>query len=201
MRYTDDVWPSDNTDAFDRLSIQDGFTYAYSPGVMTSWVTDSPTWVNNRTLSLEYRFLASMQGSLGIGANLSHWKPDDFATAKRMVAQYKEIREIVQRGALYRLISPRNGSEHSVTETVSLDQKSAVTFAFLHSSAMLYPFPRIYLRGLKPDAMYRIQEIAGKTETATPLVASGAFWMEHGVDLNLKGDFQAAAFTLKEATK
>ena len=31
MRYTDDVWPSDNTDAFDRLSIQDGFTYAYSP--------------------------------------------------------------------------------------------------------------------------------------------------------------------------
>jgi len=201
MRYTDDVWPSDNTDAFDRLSIQDGFTYAYSPGIMTSWVTDSPTWVNNRTLSLEYRFLSSMQGSLGIGANLNHWKSEDFATAKRMVAQYKEIRELVQRGALYRLISPRNGSEHSVTETVSPDQKSAVTFAFLHSSTMLYPFPRIYLRGLKPDAMYRLEEISGKTDTATPVVASGAFWMDHGVDLNLKGDFQAAAFMLKEGSK
>src|ERR1700753_1557302 len=32
MRYTDEVWPSDNTDPFDRLRIQEGFTYAYSPG-------------------------------------------------------------------------------------------------------------------------------------------------------------------------
>ncbi len=30
--YTDEVWPSDNTDPFDRLRIQDGFTYAYTPG-------------------------------------------------------------------------------------------------------------------------------------------------------------------------
>jgi alpha-galactosidase len=42
MKYTDEVWPSDNTDPFDRLSIQDGFTYAYSPQIMMSWVTDSP---------------------------------------------------------------------------------------------------------------------------------------------------------------
>src|SRR5258707_5961546 len=73
MRYTDEVWPSDNTDAFDRLLMQDGFTYAYSPGVMMAWVTDSPTGVNQRTLSLEYRFLSSMQGALGIGANLNNW--------------------------------------------------------------------------------------------------------------------------------
>jgi alpha-galactosidase len=197
MRYTDEVWPSDNTDAFDRLRMQDGFTYAYSPGVMMSWVTDSPTWVNNRTLSLEYRFLSSMQGSLGIGANLNDWKPADFVEAKKMVAQYKEIREVVQRGSLYRLISPRDGSEQSVTETVSLDQKTAATFAFLHSSGMLYPFPRIYLRGLKAETMYRIEGLDGKLGKDTPGVASGTFWMEHGVDVELKGDFQAAAFTLK----
>ena len=70
MRLTDEVWASDNTDPFDRLSIQDGFTYAYTPAVMMAWVTDSPTWVNKRTLSLEYRFLSSMQGSLGVGAGL-----------------------------------------------------------------------------------------------------------------------------------
>src|SRR6266567_6589323 len=103
MRYADQVWPSDNTDAFDRLLIQDGFTYAYAPGVMMAWVTDSPSWVNQRTLSLEYRFLSSMQGSLGIGANLNKWTPENFATARTMIAQYKAIRETVQRGALYRL--------------------------------------------------------------------------------------------------
>jgi alpha-galactosidase len=197
MRYTDEMWPSDNTDAFDRLLMQDGFTYAYSPGVMMAWVTDSPTWVNQRTLSLEYRFLSSMQGSLGIGANLNNWKPEDFATAKKMVAQYKQVRETVQRGSLYRLISPQSGSEQSVTETVSEDQDRAITFAFLHSSRMLYPFPRIYLRGLKPDAVYRIAALDGKTSADTPVVASGAFWMQHGVDVDLRGDFQAAAFTLE----
>ena len=40
MRYSDEVWPSDNTDAFDRLLMQDGFTYAYSPGVMMTSATD-----------------------------------------------------------------------------------------------------------------------------------------------------------------
>ena len=200
MRYADQVWPSDNTDAFDRLLIQDGFTYAYAPGVMMAWVTDSPSWVNQRTLSLEYRFLSSMQGSLGIGANLNNWKPGDFATAKKMVEQYKQIREIVQRGSLYRLISPQNGSEHSVTESVSNDQDSAVLFAFLHSSQMLYPFPRIYLRGLKPDTMYRIAALDGKLSANTPEVASGSFWMQHGVDVELRGDFQAAAFTLEMTT-
>jgi len=197
MRYTDEVWPSDNTDAFDRLLIQDGFAYVYAPGVMMAWVTDSPTWVNQRSLSLEYRFLSSMQGSLGIGANLNNWKPEDFAIAKKMVAEYKQVRETVQRGSLYRLISPQNGSEQSVTETVSVDQHRAVSFAFLHSSQMLYPFPRIYLRGLKPDAVYRIAVLDGKLSEGSPAVASGTFWMQHGVDVDLRGDFQAAAFTLE----
>ena len=162
-----------------------------------AWVTDSPTWVNQRNLSLEYRFLSSMQGSLGIGANLNNWKSDDFATAKKMVAQYKQIRETIQRGSLYRLISPQKGSEQSVTESVSKDQSEAVTFAFLHSSQMFYPFPRIYLRGLKPDATYRISPLDGKLLAGTPTEASGAFWMHHGVDLELRGDFQASAFSLK----
>jgi alpha-galactosidase len=198
MRYADQMWPSDNTDAFDRLQIQDGFTYAYAPGVMMAWVTDSPTWVNQRTLSLEYRFLSSMQGSLGIGANLNHWRPEDFTTAKKMVANYKRIRGTVQRGSLYRLISPQNGSDQSVTESVSLDQRVAVTFAFLHSSQKLYPFPRIFLRGLNPEARYSIKAIAGQFSAGEPAIASGAYWMQRGVDVELRGDFQAAAFTLEE---
>ena len=53
--------------------MQDGFTYAYTPQVMMAWVTDSPHWRNNRATSLTYRMLSSMQGSLGIGANLNKW--------------------------------------------------------------------------------------------------------------------------------
>jgi len=198
LHYTDEVWPSDNTDPFDRLSIQDGFSYAYAPGVMMAWVTDSPNWMNNRSTSLEYRFLSSMQGSLGIGANLNKWTPEDFATAKAMVAEYKQVRATVQEGALYRLISPLGGSEYSATESVARDGHEAAVFAFLHSSQEGQPFPRLYLRGLDPDAVYSIHSQTGKLEDGAPQRASGDYWMNHGVGVSLRGDFQAAFFTLEK---
>ncbi len=197
LRYTDEVWPSDNTDPFDRLSIQDGFTYAYAPGVMMAWVTDSPNWMNNRSTSLEYRFLSSMQGSLGIGANLNKWTAEDFATAKTMVAEYKVVRATVQEGALYRLISPI-GSEYSATESVSRDGHEAAVFVSLHSSKEGQPFPRLYLRGLESDAVYSIHMQNGKVDDKTPERASGDYWMHHGIDVPLRGDFQAAFFTLEK---
>ena len=200
MRYTDEVWPSDNTDAYDRLTIQNGFTYAYTPGVMMAWVTGSPTWVNHRTLSLQYRFLSAMQGALGVGANLNEWSPDDFATARQMIAQYKTIRRTVQRGLLYRLIQPIHGSEQSATEYVARDGHQVVVFAFLHSSSELYPYPRLCLRGLDPDAMYRLKPMDGTLVAGTPTEASGAWWMHHGVDVALSGDFQAAAFILERVS-
>lgn len=196
MRYTDEVWPSDNTDPFDRLSIQQGFTYAYTPGVMMAWVTDSPNWVNNRVTSLQYRFLSSMEGSLGIGANLNKWTPEDFATAHKMVAQYKAIRDTVQQGALYRLISPLHGSEYAVNEYVNQNGKQTVAFAYLHSSQKGWPFPHIYLRGLDPSATYTFHMLDGKAYPNTPTTASGAYWMHAGIQLYLRGDFQAALLEL-----
>ena len=197
MRLTDEVWPSDNTDPFDRLSIQDGFSYAYAPGVMMAWVTDSPSGMNGRSTSLEYRFLSSMQGSLGIGANLNKWMPEDFAAAKRLVGEYKAVRATVQDGALYRLISPEEGSEYSVTESVARDGRQAAIFAFLHSSQKGRPYPQIYLRGLDPDAEYSLHVHEGKLADGTVQEASGDYWMHHGISVSLRGDFQAAFVTLE----
>ena len=196
VHLTDQVWPSDNTDPFDRLSIQDGFTYAYAPGLMMAWVTDSPNWMNNRSTSLEYRFLSSMQGSLGIGANLNKWTPEDFDVAKKMVAQYKAVRATVQDGALYRLLSPSGDSEYSVTESVARDGHEAVVFAFLHSSQKGQADPQLYLRGLDPEAVYAVHAQVGKLADSTIERASGEYWMHHGVNVSLRGDFQAAFFTL-----
>ena len=137
-----------------------------------------------------------MQGGLGVGANLNNWTPDDFATAKHLIAEYKQIRETVQHGSLYRLISPRNGSEHSVTESVSLDRSQAVVFAFLHTSQFGYPYPLLYLRGLDPKAEYRLHWITSKPGSRLPEVATGAYWMNAGISVNLDGDYQATAFRL-----
>ena len=197
MKLTDEVWTSDNTDPFDRLSIQDGFTYAYTPQVMMAWVTDSPNWYNRRSTSLSYRFLSAMQGSLGLGVDLNKWTEDDFVTAKPLIAAYKQIRPIVQQGVLYRLVSPRNSSNFSSTESVSQDGKGAVVFAFLHAEQMQYPAPTIYPRGLLPDVVYTLEPIAGATFEGTQRSASGAFWMHHGIGFKLEGDYAAAAVVLK----
>jgi alpha-galactosidase len=196
LQYADEVWPSDNTDPFDRLSMQDGFSYAYTPQIMMAWVTDSPHWLNSRATSLTYRMLSSMQGSLGIGANLNHWNAEDFAIAKRLIAAYHAVQRIIVRGDLYRLISPRNDSEFSATETVARDKNQAVVFAFTHSTQEGRGFPSLELQGLDPGAEYKLSFIEGKARSDTPAIASGAWWMRHGINLDLRGDFRAATFQL-----
>jgi alpha-galactosidase len=197
LRYTDEVWTSDNTDPFDRLSMQDGFTYAYTPQIMMAWVTDSPHWLNNkRATSLVYRMLSSMQGSLGIGANLDHWTTEDFATAKRLIAAYHSVQKTIVRGDLYRLFSPRDASQFSATQTVSPDKNQSVVFAFANATQEGRGFPLLQLQGLDPAADYKLSWIEGKALPGTPESASGAWWMHHGLQLDLRGDFQAAAFHL-----
>jgi alpha-galactosidase len=198
LRYTDEVWPSDNTDSFDRLTQQDGFSYAYPTQVMMAWVTDTPNSLNKRTTSLQYRMLSSMQGSLGIGANVVKWNDEEMATAKRLIAAYHQVQPTIVQGDLYRLISPRNGSEFSATQTVNPAKTQSVVFAFIHSTQKGHTFPTLKLEGLDPAAQYALSSIEGKARVGSPAVASGAWWMNHGLDLDpdFRGDFQAAAFRL-----
>lgn len=198
LEYADEVWPSDNTDPFDRLTQQDGFTYAYTPQIMMAWVTDSPHWLNKRTTSLSYRMLSSMQGSLGIGANITKWTDEEMATAKRLIAAYHQVQPTIVQGDLYRLISPRNGSEFSATQTVNRDKSQSVVFAFIHSTQEGRGFPLLKLQGLDPAAQYAITSIEGSAAKDTPATASGAWWMNHGLQMSedFRGDFQAAAFRL-----
>jgi alpha-galactosidase len=113
------------------------------------------------------------------------------------IAAYKQVRETVQDCSLYRLISPQLNIEYSATESVSLDKQQAVLFTFLHSSQKGYPFPRVYLRGLDPDRQYHLRFIHSAKALNAPEVASGSYWMNHGIDMLLRGDFQAASVVLE----
>ena len=132
LRRVDQVWPSDNTDALDRLTIQYGFTQAYSPHVMMAWVTDVPNGIDGRVTPLPFRFLVAMTGALGIGGNLNKWTDEDMATATRMITFYKKIRPTVEDGKLYRLGSPVESS-FSAVQYISSDSQQVVVFAFMHS--------------------------------------------------------------------
>ena len=194
LKRVDEVWTSDNTEAFDRLRIQEGFTYAYAPKIMSAWVTDVPN-MNGRSTPLKFRFLVAMQGALGIGANLNKWSAEDFDLASRMVRYYKGVRTTVQEGDLYRLFSPRQDNL-TANEYISPDGRQAVIFAFLHSQQFGRPVPTIYLRGLDGNALYRIGTIDDKLIEKQQIV-SGAFLMRHGLDLALRGDYDSTSLVLE----
>ncbi len=155
---TDQAWASDNTDPFDRLRIQEGFTAAYAPRAMVSWVTRSPTWAHGRHVSLDFRFHVSMAGTLGIGDDIRNWSPEEMRRAAELVALYKEIRPLVQGGDLYRIRSPREGSETALCY-VAEDRSAAVVFVYQHHTGPLHPARSIVsvrIPGLDPSAHYRV---------------------------------------------
>jgi alpha-galactosidase len=186
MRYVEQFWMSDNTDAFDDLFIQEGFSMAYPLRTRMLWVTDNLDFNNRRPLSLQYRFHVAMMGALGIGADLSTWSEADRAQARRMIALYKDIRETVQFGALYRLRSPRE-SQIAAQQFIHPNGDEIVVFAFLHSTH--YGTERVDLRlhGLDPSAVYAVHLDPLQDEPPQPL--SGQALMKRGLHLSFRGDF------------
>jgi len=188
VQYFDQVWTSDNTDAFDRLRIQEGFSFAYCAKIMESWVTDEVNWVNQRRLSLKYRFHCAMMGVLGIGDNILKWSVEEMEEAGELVRLYKEIREVVQHGEQHRLLSLRENHVHAVMY-ISESQEVAV-FAFLHSNQFGNELPRLRLAGLEDNALYSVdgeaQHFSGK---ALKLI---------GLKLNLKGDFDSTLIRIRK---
>jgi alpha-galactosidase len=198
LRRVDEVWTSDNTEAFDRLRIQEGFTQAYAPKFMSAWVTDVPN-MNRRSTSLEYRFLVAMQGALGIGANLNKFSADDVTLATKMVALYKRIRPTVQLGDLYRLLSPRAG-DVTANQYVAADGTQSVLFVYRHSQEYRTSVPSIRLEGLDARALYRVESVDNKlADRQTQL--SGAYLMQAGLNVNLQGDFDGTAVILERISQ
>ena len=188
LQYFDQVWTSDNTDAFDRLSIQEGFSYAYCAKIMEAWVTNEVNWLNHRQLPLKYRFHSAMTGNLGIGDNLFDWTNAEKDEARQLIGLYKEIRDIVQHGRQYRLLSPKT-SHLAAVMYINGSQTEAVLFAFIHLNHFGDELPRIYLKGLKEDSLYIVE---GKG-----LVLSGKALMKVGIQLQMNGDFDSKVIRLR----
>lgn len=189
MARTEWVWPSDNTDALERLTIQHGYTYAHSPHTMMAWVTDSPTYLTKREIPLRFRFHSAMTGLLGIGGNLADWPQSALAEAAEYVAQYKQVRATVQYGVMRRL----SGAPDDVTALSyrSPSGHQVAVFAFAPSVRHLRRTVQLRLRGLDPAAVY----VDGATRTRY----SGALLMHHGLRVGLVGDYASELVVLDRA--
>lgn len=175
----DDFWPSDNTDARDRLDIQRGYSFVYPAKAMRAWVTDSPNFLTQRAVPLKFQFHVAMMGTLGIGADLTKLAEDELKQAAKLVAKYQEIRATVQDGDFHRLDNP-SPNDYRLFQYSAADQ--AVLFVFLPASLIGRHGTRAQLRGLDPDATYRFYSEWMWQER------SGAYLMAHGIPVWLQGD-------------
>jgi alpha-galactosidase len=183
---TDEVWTSDNTDAVDRIAIQHGYGQLYSARTMAAWVTDSPNPLTGRLVPLRFRFHVAMAGVLGLGGDLPAWAADELAEAADLVARYKEIRPVVQHGALYRLGAPGD----PVCAVQYCLGGRVVVLAYRVSARFGHAAGRLRLAGLNPAARYRDAE--GR-------VHHGAVLLSHGLDLDLPGGDHASTLVLLTA--
>jgi alpha-galactosidase len=147
------IWTSDNTDAWDRVAIQEGFTQVFPAQLMMAWVTDSPNFLTGRRLPLRFRFHVAMAGALGIGGDLSRWTEPEMAEAAELIAAYKLIRPVVQHGRLYRLASVRT-DDYGAHQYVADDGREVVVLAWWGPSSSGGGRPALRLAALDPCARY-----------------------------------------------
>jgi alpha-galactosidase len=155
---------------------------------MRAWVTDCPNFLTNRTIPLKFRFHCAMMGTLGIGGNINKWTEEEKKIAKDMIEEYKKIRHIVQFGDLYRLSLIEKEEIHSVQYVL---KDESVVFTFLPRQNYSKSKFRIRLKGLELGKRYKVK-IEGKE-----YFKSGAYLMNYGIDVELKGDYASNAIYLK----
>ena len=76
------------------------------------------------------------------------------------------------------------------------DGRQVVLFACRHSQQYLRALPTIRLRGLVPEAVYRIERHDDRLVDKQQSL-SGAALMERGLTLDLRGDFDATSVLLE----
>ena len=182
----DDFWTSDNTDAYDRLTIQKTYSYVYPIKAMRAWVTDA----NNRsTIPLTFKFHSAMMGTLGMGCNILKFTEEEMALSHQLIEEYKSIRHIIQDGDFYRL-NPITSNNYECYEYTNNDE--ALLFVFLPQSQISRLGARVSLRGLDEKAHYKFNL------NGTEIMKSGAYLMNHGLDVKLSGDYASMIIKFKK---
>lgn len=124
---------------------------------------------------------------LGLGGDIARWPEADLAFAREMIARYREIRPVVQHGALYRLRPPVD--DGLVALQYVLGDRSVV-FAYRQAAHFAEPDRPLRLDGLDSAERY-LDPDSGTTH-------SGAVLLAHGLRLGLPtGDFASTVVRLE----
>ena len=185
----DDFWTSDNTDAYDRLFIQDTYSYIYPIKAMRAWVTDCPNFLSRRVIPMKFRYHSAMMGTLGIGCNILKFDDDEVKLSQELIKEYKEIRHIIQEGDFYRL---ENTSKNNYKIYQYNKGTEGLVFVFLPQSLIGHRGVNIKFRGLNKDSKYIIK-VNGEE-----IIKTGNYLMNKGLEVRLSGDYASEIIKVNE---
>ena len=204
LRYADEFWGSDDSDARERVFIQWGESQFYPACTIAAHVTDVPNHQTRRTTPLKYRFDVAMSARLGFELHPKNMSAEDVSFAKKCVADYKRIRKTVQQGDLYRLVSPY-GNSYASLMYVNDDATHAVVFAWGLVRGNWSDFvPPLLLQGLDAAKTYAVRELNVKDRRHSRVEGKkigGEALLSMGLPVRFNGDYDSAVFELTVQAK
>lgn len=189
LPWFDEFWVSDNTDALQRVYMQWGTSYFFPAIAMASHISAVPNHTVYRTTALKYRIDVAMSGRLGMEIQPKDMTDKEKEMCRNAIAEYKEIRPVVQFGDIYRLVSPYDGHNMASMMYCSEDKSKAVFYWWKLETFYDEHLPRVRMAGLDPDRMYKVHElnrIDKKPLSFEGKSFSGRFLMQNGLEIPFK---------------
>ncbi|MCP1111443.1 alpha-galactosidase [Ohessyouella blattaphilus] len=153
MYYMPQTWISDDSDAIERLYIQEGTSYAYPLQCMTAHVSAVPNHQTGRITPLTTRGNVAQFGIFGYELDIASLTENENAELQMQIGTAKKLRTLIRTGDFYRLVSPYMGND-CVWQVMSKDKRELV---LLFVRVLATPNPNttiIKFRNLLSDKNY-----------------------------------------------
>lgn len=159
MYYAPQAWCSDDTDAVERIKIQDGTSYGYTQNMWGAHVSAVPNDQVGRLTSLDTRAAVAYFGDFGYELDITKMAADELATIKKQVAFYKQYRHLFQFGKFYRLDNPDTNNDNVYGwQVVNEDRSEAILARFQILNGANPAYIRVYFAGLDPEVTYTVND-------------------------------------------
>jgi alpha-galactosidase len=199
MKYCNEFWTSDNTDAISRVRIQYATSMIYPACAMASHVSTVPNHQTGNVTPLKMRFDIAAAGRLGMELQPRNLSPQERAFADRCIKSYKSFRDVVFNGDLYRLSNPLD-TDYYAFMYVSEDKSKAVVFEYcLRYQNRATGGHMLKLAGLDPARNYKVteQNVDSSCWWGNGKTFAGDFLMNGGFNPNLQQTNASAVFVLE----
>ncbi len=183
LYYSPQIWCSDDTDAIERLKIQEGTAMVYPLSAMGAHVSDCPNHTVGRVTPFETRGYVALAGTFGYELDVTKIPVEDRNMIPEQITMYHKYNDLVRTGDYYRIASYSENHNHDCWQVVSKDKKeSLVTFIQVMNRANSHS-RRLRLKGLDPSKQYQLE--------GSDRIYSGSTLMYSGLLIeNPWGDFR-----------